>query len=88
MLWLGLARVALEHFDRLVQLIVHAVFLRFRFVLIIRSGPSVVVRVHTVVDRIIVKDDQTAIVAQLEAWISRDNIDVIIATGGTSRIGS
>jgi len=42
---------------------------------------------HTVVDRIIVKDDAVAIAAQLEAWISRDDIDVVIATGGTGVTG-
>jgi molybdenum cofactor biosynthesis protein B len=42
---------------------------------------------HTVVDRIIVKDDAIAIAAQLEAWISRDDIDVVIATGGTGVTG-
>ena len=42
---------------------------------------------HTVVDRIIVKDDAVAIAAQLEAWISRDDIAVVIATGGTGVTG-
>lgn len=42
---------------------------------------------HVVVDRIIVKDVATAIAAQLEAWISRDEIDVVIATGGTGVTG-
>jgi molybdopterin adenylyltransferase len=40
-----------------------------------------------VVDRIIVKDDAVAISAQLEAWIARDDIDVVIATGGTGVTG-
>ena len=42
---------------------------------------------HKVVDRIIIKDDTVAITAQLEAWISRDDIDVVIATGGTGVTG-
>jgi molybdopterin adenylyltransferase len=42
---------------------------------------------HVVVDRIIVKDDATAIAAQLQAWIAREDIDVVIATGGTGVTG-
>src|SRR5688572_967079 len=42
---------------------------------------------HKVVDRVIVRDDAVAIAAQLEAWISRDDIDVVIATGGTGVTG-
>ena len=42
---------------------------------------------HTVIDRIIVKYDANAIAAQLQAWISRDDIDVVIATGGTGVTG-
>jgi len=42
---------------------------------------------HVAVDRIIVKDDVAAIAAQLQAWISRDDIDVVIATGGTGVTG-
>ena len=42
---------------------------------------------HIVVDRIIVHDDATAIAAQLEAWISREDMDVVIATGGTGVTG-
>jgi molybdenum cofactor biosynthesis protein B len=42
---------------------------------------------HKVVDRIIVHDDAAAITAQLEAWISRDDIEVVIATGGTGVTG-
>src|SRR3546814_101111 len=42
---------------------------------------------HKVVDRVIVKDVAAAIAAQLEAWISREDIDVVIATGGTGVTG-
>jgi molybdenum cofactor biosynthesis protein B len=42
---------------------------------------------HTVAERVVVKDDTTAIVAQLEAWIARADIDVVIATGGTGVTG-
>ncbi len=42
---------------------------------------------HKVVDRIIVNDDASAIAAQLEAWMARDDIDVVIATGGTGVTG-
>jgi molybdenum cofactor biosynthesis protein B len=42
---------------------------------------------HKVVDRVIVKDDAVAIVAQLRAWIDRADIDVVIATGGTGVTG-
>ena len=42
---------------------------------------------HKVIDRLIVKDEAAAIVAQLEAWIAREDIDVVIATGGTGVTG-
>jgi molybdenum cofactor biosynthesis protein B len=42
---------------------------------------------HRVADRRIVRDDQTAIVAQLRRWIADPAIDVVIATGGTGVTG-
>ena len=42
---------------------------------------------HVVTDRVIVNDDAAAIAAQLHAWISREDIDVVIATGGTGVTG-
>jgi molybdopterin adenylyltransferase len=42
---------------------------------------------HRVIQRRIVKDDQSAIVAQLRAWIADATVDVVIATGGTGVTG-
>ncbi|HEX6843440.1 MAG TPA: molybdenum cofactor biosynthesis protein B [Stellaceae bacterium] len=42
---------------------------------------------HRVAQRRIVKDDKTAIVAQLRAWIADPSIDVVISTGGTGVTG-
>ncbi len=42
---------------------------------------------HRVVARRIVKDDKSAIVAQLKAWIADPAIDVVISTGGTGVTG-
>ncbi len=42
---------------------------------------------HRVVARRIVKDDKSAIVAQLEAWIADPAVDVVISTGGTGVTG-
>jgi molybdenum cofactor biosynthesis protein B len=42
---------------------------------------------HKVAARKIVRDDQSAIVAQLKAWIADTNIDVVISTGGTGVTG-
>jgi len=56
-----------------------------------RSGDMLVHRLegagHVLAARAIVKDDQTAIVAQLKAWIADKNIDVVLATGGTGVTG-
>src|SRR3954471_16685868 len=38
---------------------------------------------HTLKARTIVKDEQSAIIAQLKAWIADPEIDVVISTGGT-----
>lgn len=48
--------------------------------LIVRDG-------HQVAWRQIVRDDQAAIVTQLEAWIADPEIDVVISTGGTGVTG-
>jgi molybdopterin adenylyltransferase len=48
--------------------------------LIVRDG-------HRVAARAIVRDDIPAIVAQLNAWIADDAIDVVISTGGTGVTG-
>jgi molybdenum cofactor biosynthesis protein B len=42
---------------------------------------------HVLKSRAIVKDEQTAIVAQLKAWIADPEIDVVISTGGTGVTG-
>ena len=42
---------------------------------------------HVLKARTIVKDEQTAIVAQLKAWIADPQIDVVISTGGTGVTG-
>jgi molybdenum cofactor biosynthesis protein B len=42
---------------------------------------------HVLSARTIVKDEQTAIVAQLKAWIADPEIDVVISTGGTGVTG-
>ncbi len=56
-----------------------------------RSGDTLVQRLgdagHTLADRVIVKDEVPAIVAQLRAWIDDDGVEVVIATGGTGVTG-
>ena len=42
---------------------------------------------HVLKARTIVKDEQSAIVAQLKAWIADPEIDVVISTGGTGVTG-
>jgi molybdenum cofactor biosynthesis protein B len=42
---------------------------------------------HVLKSRTIVKDEQTAIIAQLKAWIADPEIDVVISTGGTGVTG-
>jgi molybdenum cofactor biosynthesis protein B len=42
---------------------------------------------HVLKSRTIVKDEQTAIVGQLKAWIADPEIDVVISTGGTGVTG-
>jgi molybdenum cofactor biosynthesis protein B len=42
---------------------------------------------HVLKARTIVKDEQTAIVTQLKAWIADPEVDVVISTGGTGVTG-
>ena len=42
---------------------------------------------HTVVDRRILPDDVPALITQLEAWIQRNDVEVILTTGGTGLTG-
>ncbi len=42
---------------------------------------------HTVVERRILPDDFDALVAQLNAWTTREDIEVILTTGGTGVTG-
>lgn len=56
-----------------------------------KSGNVLVERIaeagHALSDRRIVKDDIRAIRAQARQWLKRDDIDVIISTGGTGLTG-
>ncbi|MFO0663517.1 MAG: molybdenum cofactor biosynthesis protein B [Polyangiaceae bacterium] len=56
-----------------------------------RSGNVLELRMqaagHRVTARRIVRDDQNAIVAELEALLSRGDVDVIVTTGGTGVTG-
>lgn len=56
-----------------------------------RSGDTLVARLteagHLLADRTILPDDRPAIVAQLRKWIAREDVDVIISTGGTGLTG-
>lgn len=42
---------------------------------------------HTLIDRMILKDDVNLITAQLHAWIEDENVDAAIITGGTGLTG-
>lgn len=56
-----------------------------------KSGQILVDRLkdagHILSDRKIVKDEIPDIVAQLQEWVAKDDIDVVIATGGTGVTG-
>ena len=56
-----------------------------------RSGQTLVDSIdkagHNVAAREIVKDEVSAIVAQLNLWIANSDIDVVISTGGTGVTG-
>ena len=55
------------------------------------SGDTLAARVkeagHELAVRVLVKDDQTIIAAQLKSWIADTGIDVVISTGGTGLTG-
>ncbi|ARO28909.1 molybdenum cofactor biosynthesis protein B [Rhizobium sp. NXC14] len=56
-----------------------------------KSGDTLAVRIaeagHMLVERAIVPDDREKIAAQVKAWTERDEIDVVITTGGTGFTG-
>ncbi|WP_350332858.1 molybdenum cofactor biosynthesis protein B [Coralliovum pocilloporae] len=56
-----------------------------------KSGQTLVDRLekagHVLADRAIVTDDVDRIQAQAKLWINRDDVDVIISTGGTGFTG-
>lgn len=56
-----------------------------------RSGDTLVKLLteagHLLADRTIVQDDRAGISAQLNQWIDREDVDVIISTGGTGLTG-
>jgi molybdopterin adenylyltransferase len=56
-----------------------------------KSGLTLVNRIeaagHTVAARDIVKDEVDLIVAKLKGWIADENVDAVIATGGTGVTG-
>ena len=56
-----------------------------------KSGSILVKKIkeenHKLVDRKIVKDEKKEIVKILSDWIKKDNLDVIITTGGTGLTG-
>lgn len=56
-----------------------------------KSGNTLATRIenagHKLIDRTICKDDQTAIAEQVTGWTKRDDIDVVISTGGTGFTG-
>ena len=56
-----------------------------------KSGQTLVDRLckagHHLADRIILPDERDQIAAQLRAWIARQDVDVVISTGGTGLTG-
>jgi molybdenum cofactor biosynthesis protein B len=56
-----------------------------------KSGNILVDRIegagHVVVDRDLIKDSVPDIVSKLGGWISKENVDVVISTGGTGVTG-
>src|SRR6478735_7794804 len=56
-----------------------------------RSGDTLVGRLeaagHVLADRVILRDDADAIVAQLHRWIDDESVDCVITTGGTGVTG-
>ncbi len=56
-----------------------------------KSGATLAERVeragHKVADRAIVTDDVSAISAKVSHWVDRDDVDIVITTGGTGFTG-
>ena len=56
-----------------------------------KSGQTLVERLreagHHLADRMILRDERDKIAAQLRAWIAREDVDVVISTGGTGLTG-
>ena len=56
-----------------------------------KSGQTLVDRLrkagHHLADRMILCDERDQIAAQLRAWIAREDVDVVISTGGTGLTG-
>lgn len=56
-----------------------------------KSGQTLVDRLceagHHLADRVILRDERDQIAAQLRAWIARQDVDVVISTGGTGLTG-
>ncbi|ACI53817.1 molybdenum cofactor biosynthesis protein B [Rhizobium leguminosarum] len=56
-----------------------------------KSGDTLAARIteagHRLVDRAIVPDDREKIAARVKAWTEREEIDVVITTGGTGFTG-
>lgn len=56
-----------------------------------RSGDTLVARLtaagHVLADRVILRDDIEAIVAQLHRWIDDEGVDCVVTTGGTGVTG-
>ena len=56
-----------------------------------KSGDTLAARIaeagHRLIDRVIVPDDREKIAATVKAWTERDEIDVVITTGGTGFTG-
>ena len=55
------------------------------------SGDTLAARIaeagHLLAGRILLRDDQAAIAAQLKTWIADPGVDVVISTGGTGLTG-
>jgi molybdenum cofactor biosynthesis protein B len=56
-----------------------------------RSGDTLVARLeaagHVLAERVILRDDADAIVAQLHRWIDDESVDCVVTTGGTGVTG-
>lgn len=56
-----------------------------------KSGDTLAKRIeeagHKIADRMILRDERAEIADQLRVWCSRDDVDVVISTGGTGLTG-